>query len=62
MPNLGATEIVLILAILLLVFGASRLPKLGRSMGQSITGFKKGLQDEPPADDDEANSDDAKAG
>jgi Sec-independent protein translocase protein TatA len=33
-----------------LLFGATRLPKLGRSMGQSIRGFKKGLNDELPDD------------
>jgi sec-independent protein translocase protein TatA len=51
MPNLGAPEILLIALVILLLFGATRLPKLGRSMGQSIRGFKKGLNDD--ADDDE---------
>ena len=62
MPNLGATEIGLIALIILLLFGATRLPKLGRSMGQSISGFKKGLQDEPakPDEDDETADSDAK--
>ena len=46
MPNLGAPEILLIALVILLLFGASRLPKLGRSMGQSIRGFKKGLNEE----------------
>jgi len=58
MPNLGPMEIIAILAIVFLLFGATRLPKLGRSMGQSISGFKKGLQDAPAADED----DDATAG
>jgi sec-independent protein translocase protein TatA len=48
MPNLGPLEIGLIVLVILLLFGASRLPKLGRSMGQSIKGFKKGLEDEVP--------------
>lgn len=52
MPNLGPLEIGLIVLVILLLFGATRLPKLGRSMGQSIRGFKKGLHEEP-ADDDE---------
>ena len=49
--NLGMTEILLILAIALLFFGPSRLPGLGKSMGEAIRGFKKGLdgQDEPTA-------------
>jgi len=54
MPNLGPMEIGLIVLVVLLLFGATRLPKLGRSMGQSIKGFKQGLSDELPPDDDEA--------
>jgi sec-independent protein translocase protein TatA len=46
MPNLGAPEILLIALVILLLFGATRLPKLGRSMGQSIRGFKKGLNED----------------
>lgn len=62
MPNLGPMEIGLIVVLVLLLFGASRLPKLGRSMGQSISGFKKGLQEDPAAaeDDDETAADDAR--
>jgi len=52
MPNLGAPELILIALVILLLFGATRLPKRGRSMGQSIRGFKKGLNDEDV--DDEA--------
>jgi len=54
MPNLGAPELILIALVILLLFGATRLPKLGRSMGQSIRGFKKGLSDDTiEGDDDE---------
>ena len=53
MPNLGPLEIGLIVLVILLLFGATRLPKLGRSMGQSIKGFKQGLNDEVPDDDEE---------
>ena len=45
MPNLGAPELIIIALVVLLLFGATRLPKLGNSMGQSISGFKKGLQE-----------------
>ena len=51
MPNIGAPELLLIALVVLLLFGASRLPKLGRSMGQSISGFKKGLKEGAPDDD-----------
>ena len=50
MPNLGAPELIIIALVVLLLFGATRLPKLGRSMGESISGFKKGLND--ASDDD----------
>lgn len=45
MPGMG--EILIILAILLLVFGAKKLPELARSMGSSINEFKAGLKEEP---------------
>jgi sec-independent protein translocase protein TatA len=51
MPNLGAPELIIIALVILLLFGATRLPKLGRSMGQSIRGFKQGLNED--ADEDE---------
>ena len=53
MPNLGGTELLIILAIVLLLFGATRLPKLGRGLGQSIRGFKKGLNEDEPDEIDE---------
>lgn len=47
MPSwLGAPELIIILAILLLLFGSAKLPGLGRSMGQSIRGFRSGLKGE----------------
>jgi len=50
MPNLGAPELIIIALVVLLLFGATRLPKLGKSMGQSISGFKQGLRE---GEDDE---------
>lgn len=43
MPNIGITELIIILVILLLLFGSSRLPQLARGMGKSINEFKKGI-------------------
>jgi TatA/E family protein of Tat protein translocase len=37
MPNLGAPELIIIALVILLLFGATRLPKLGRSMGRAST-------------------------
>lgn len=48
MPNLGGMELLIILAIVLLLFGATRLPKLGKGLGQSIRGFKQGLNEDVP--------------
>ena len=48
--GLGPMEIGIVLVILLLLFGPKRLPGLGKSLGESIKGFKKGLTDN---DDDE---------
>jgi sec-independent protein translocase protein TatA len=41
--NLGGPELLIILAIVLLLFGAKKLPDLARSMGKSTKEFKKGL-------------------
>jgi len=43
--NLGLPELLIILAVVLLVFGTTRLPKLARSMGQASKEFKKGLEE-----------------
>ncbi|MFO0681711.1 MAG: twin-arginine translocase TatA/TatE family subunit [Sandaracinus sp.] len=48
MGSLGMGELVVILLIMLLVFGASRLPQLGESLGKAVKGLKRGLA----ADDD----------
>jgi len=53
--NLGMTEIILILVIVLLVFGARRLPEIGSSLGKGIREFKRSMRevtdeiDTPPA-------------
>lgn len=43
--NLGATEIIFIMVIVLLVFGAKRLPEIGQSLGKGIREFKKSMSD-----------------
>jgi sec-independent protein translocase protein TatA len=43
MPRLGMGEILMVLAIVLLLFGATRLPQLGSSMGKAIRNFKRGF-------------------
>ena len=52
MQNIGMGELLIILLIVLLFVGAKRLPELGRSMGEAVREFKKGVQgdkEQPPA-------------
>ncbi|HTK88928.1 MAG TPA: twin-arginine translocase TatA/TatE family subunit [Verrucomicrobiae bacterium] len=57
MFGLGYQELLLILVIVLILFGAQRLPDLARSLGSSVKEFKKGVnelsKDEAPAKKDE---------
>jgi sec-independent protein translocase protein TatA len=46
--GLGWQELLIIFVILLLLFGATRLPALSKSLGQSIRGFKKGMEGDEP--------------
>ncbi|WP_183354466.1 twin-arginine translocase TatA/TatE family subunit [Geomonas silvestris] len=52
MFGIGMPELIVILFIVLLVFGAGKLPEAGRSLGQSIRNFKQAADDqehpEPP--------------
>lgn len=43
--RLGFTELLLIVAVLVLIFGASKLPQLGRAVGDTIREFKKSVKD-----------------
>ena len=43
--NLGFTEILLIAVVVLLLFGAKRLPEIGASMGKGIREFKRNISD-----------------
>lgn len=43
--SLGFTELILILMIVLIIFGAGKLPQLGEGVGKAIKGFKKSVQE-----------------
>lgn len=44
--GLGPTELIIILVILLVLFGGSRLPSLAKGLGESVRSFKKGIAEE----------------
>ena len=54
--NLGTPELLIILVIVLLVFGGSKLPKLARSLGQAQNEFKKGVVEDDEEQADESTS------
>jgi sec-independent protein translocase protein TatA len=50
MFGLGATELIIILVIVVILFGASRLPEIGRGIGEAIKNFKKSTSETPEID------------
>lgn len=53
LPNVGMGELVVILLIVLILFGAKRLPDLAKGLGKSIKAFKDGMNG--PGDDDDSD-------
>ena len=52
MPTLGAPELLLILVIVIILFGSSRLAGIGKGLGEGIRNFKQGMRgDDAPSDD-----------
>jgi sec-independent protein translocase protein TatA len=45
MFGIGMTELLVILAIVLVIFGANKLPEIGKGMGQAIGNFKKSMKE-----------------
>ncbi|MCC7405747.1 MAG: twin-arginine translocase TatA/TatE family subunit, partial [Bdellovibrionales bacterium] len=50
MGGMSIWHILIVLLIVLLLFGPSKLPNLGKSLGEAIRGFKKGLNEDPEID------------
>ena len=59
--QIGLPEVLLILAVLLLLFGARKLPELARSLGRSTKEFKSGMQEGAAAGTPEGTSSDPEA-
>ena len=67
MFGIGMPELIVILLIALLIFGASRLPEIGSGVGKAIRNFKKGVKEPPeidvtPKESQELNSPDKPTG
>ena len=45
MPNLGLPELLVILVIVVLIFGAGKIPQLGKGLGEGIKNFKEAMKD-----------------
>lgn len=60
MPDIGLPELIIILVILLVLFGSTKLPKLARSIGESAgelkKGFDRGMPDEKPEHKEQNNA------
>lgn len=47
MPNIGPTELILLLAIVLVVFGPGKLPDLGKALGRGLSEFRQAVSSRP---------------
>ncbi len=50
MPNLGFGELVIVFLIVMLIFGAGRLPQIGEGLGKAIRNLKRGLNTDDDID------------
>ena len=46
MFGLGTTELIIILVLVLIIFGAGKLPQVGGAMGKGLRNFKEGIKDD----------------
>ena len=58
MGRLGWPELIIVLVVVLLLFGAARLPAIARSIGSSAKEFRKGLDEGASDDDGDSSGDD----
>ena len=55
----GPTELIIVFLIVLVIFGASRLPQIGKGLGEGIKNFKTGMRDQAEIDVTPEKTDDA---
>ena len=55
MFGMGVTELIIVLVIVVIFFGASKLPEIGKGVGEAIMNFKKSTSDSPEIDDASKN-------
>ncbi len=60
LQNIGGQELLIVLLIVLLLFGARKLPELSRALGQSLKEFRKGREEQDSSKPDEPKSPPAK--
>ena len=58
MPNLGLPELLVILVIVVLIFGAGKIPQLGKGLGEGIKNFKDAMSDGQSGDSKDAPKND----
>jgi sec-independent protein translocase protein TatA len=56
-PNIGPTELIIVLVIVLLIFGPKRLPGLGKQLGSGMREFKDSITGKGGKDDDDETDD-----
>lgn len=59
--NLGPTELLIILVIVLVLFGVGRISRIGGELGSAVANFRKGLNDGSKQDAEKAASEETKA-
>ncbi|MBL8602280.1 MAG: twin-arginine translocase TatA/TatE family subunit [Myxococcales bacterium] len=62
MFGLGPTELIVIALLVVLLFGAAKIPELGRGIGEGISNFKKGLKEGQDGPTEEASTKELKDG
>ena len=50
---IGVTELLIILAVVIIIFGPTQIPKLTKMMGKSVKNFRKGMTEDDKTEDEE---------